>query len=116
MSPKRILFLQRAHPRDARARESLDAALVAAIFEQSVTVLFRDEGVLQLSAEHSPSDGEFPALIESLPEYGVQPVFACQHSLTRWGLEPDGLLLPVSVIGIEEQSALIAAQQAVIND
>jgi hypothetical protein len=43
-------------------------------------------------------------------------VFACQHSLSRWGLEPDSLLLPVSVIGIEEQSALIAGQHAVVND
>jgi len=117
MSRKRILFLQRAHPDDVRARESLDAALVAAVFDQSVAVLFRDDGVLQLMADAStPGRQALSTAVASLPEYGVEAIYACRRGLLERNVDVATLRLPVRVIDVAEQGDLIAAQQAVVND
>ena len=49
MTPKKILFLLRSPPyAGARAYETLEVLLVAAVFDQEVSVLFADDGVYQL--------------------------------------------------------------------
>ena len=56
MNAKRILFLLRSPPYAGPATyESLESLLVAAVFDQLVSVLFIDDGVYQLVRAQNPA-------------------------------------------------------------
>jgi tRNA 2-thiouridine synthesizing protein C len=120
MQPKRILFLMR-HPPSAtsHALEALEAALVAGVFDQHVSVLFADDGVWQLLADQ---DGvalqtrTVSRVVSVLPEYGIESLYVCRESLQRHGLSESDLVLRVQVLGKTEQQALIAGHGVVLND
>lgn len=120
MDTKRILFLLRQPPYgSSHALEALEAALVAGVFDQTVSVLFRDDGVWQLL------DGQDGTAVErrtvagvalALPEYDITGIYACADSLAQRGLDAGDLALPVTVVDATAQRALIAEQDAVVND
>jgi sulfur relay (sulfurtransferase) DsrF/TusC family protein len=51
-----------------------------------------------------------------LPQYDVNDIYVCGESLRRFGLGPDDLVLPVTVLDAAGQRALMAQQHAVVND
>jgi tRNA 2-thiouridine synthesizing protein C len=120
MATKRILFLLRQPPyANGHALEALETALVAGVFDQQVSVLFRDDGVWQLL------DGQNGALLDSrtigkvaqaLPEYGVGALYVCSRSLAERRLTTEDLVLPVTALDDARQVELLAAQDAVVND
>jgi tRNA 2-thiouridine synthesizing protein C len=120
MDTKRILFLLRQAPyATSHALEALEAALVAGVFDQQVSVLFSGDGVWQLV---SGQDGAILGrrtvgkVAQALPDYDISSLYVCAESLTQRHLESEDLVLPVTVLDAAEQSALIAAQDAVVND
>ena len=120
MDAKHILYLLRKSPySSSNAVEALESALVAGVFEQNVSVLFKDDGVWQLL------DGQKGAAIErrtvgkvmlALPQYDVEQLFACENSLNVRGLRLEDLALAVKSLSLDEQRKLIAQQDAVVND
>ena len=95
------------------------AGLVAGVFEQQVSVLFRDDGVWQLLENQSGealSPRTVGKVVQALPEYEVEDIYVCAESLAERGLKVEDLVLPVRVVSLSEQQALISAQQAVVND
>ena len=59
MKPKRILFLLRQPPyQSSRAIEAIESILVAGVFEQDVSVLFKDDGVWQLIKDQDGAKGD----------------------------------------------------------
>lgn len=118
MNTKRILFLLRRPPSDRPIPvEALQSAVVAAIFEQRVSLLIRDDGVLLL-APPTPDDSDqlLISTLESLQEYGITDVFVCRKSMNRLGVNDDALVIPATPIDGPAQAALIAAQDAVVSD
>jgi tRNA 2-thiouridine synthesizing protein C len=117
---KRILFLLRQPPYStSHALEALEAILVAGVFEQDVSVLFKDDGIWQLITEQDGVElgtRTVSKVLQALPEYEVSKLFVCADSLARHGLGPSDLVLPVASLTLAEQSALIKAQDAVVND
>jgi len=120
MKPKRLLFLLRQPPyATSHALEALESVLVAGVFDQRVSVLFRDDGVWQLltdqdgSALHARTIGK---VVQALPEYDVNALYVCADSLTARRLELADLVLPVTPLDGAGQRALLAAQDAVVND
>jgi len=120
MDSKRILFLLRQPPYgSSHALEALETILVAGVFDQQVSVLFRGDGVWQLLAEQ---DGALvqrrtvARVARALPQYDVTALYACAASLQARGLTPEDLSIPVSLLSYAEQQALIQAQQVVVND
>jgi tRNA 2-thiouridine synthesizing protein C len=120
MPSKRILFLLRHAPyATSNALEALEAALVAGVFDQRVSVLFADEGVWQLLVDQngdSLSTRTVSRVVSVLPEYEIDAVYACRDSLERHGLTSDDLVLPVRILDFAEQQALIGRHDAVLND
>ena len=97
MNERRFLCVFRRAPHtDAVLREHLDLALTIAAFEQSVELLFLDDGVYALVPDqHSfPGDPSSPAeLLAALPLYGLeQPPLVEEESLHERGLDKDALL------------------------
>lgn len=109
---KKILFLQRQSP-GIDAREALDAALVAGVFEQDVSLLFRDAGVLQLAGT---DDSEFDDLVRSLTDYGVEAVYVCSRSIELQSLDLGNLIVPATPLSANDQARLISTHDAVVND
>ena len=119
MTPKKILFLLRSAPyAGSRAYETLEALLVAAVFDQQVSVLFTDDGVYQLLKEQDPSGIESRSVgagLKSLSTYDVERVFASAQSLEARGVSMNDIDLPLDTLDADQISALIADQDAVIS-
>ena len=116
MTAKRILFLV-AHPpqRGALAFELLDALLVAAVFEQKVSVLFSGDGVYQLLDTGRPNR-DVARSYQALPTYDVNEVYVDKTAMRQRGLSVDALVLPARVLTRQGIRALIAAQDVVVPD
>ena len=119
MQSKRILFLLTKAPYcSARAVEMLESVLVAGVFEQAVSVLFKDAGVYQLlDGQDGAAVGQrtLGKMLQALPDYDVQRLFVCSASLERLGLAPADLCLPVQCLDQGEQRELVAGQDAVVS-
>lgn len=117
---RKVLFLMRQAPyATGHALEALEAALVAGVFEQRVSVLFSGDGVWQLvSAQSGEPLGQrtVSRVASALPQYDVTALFACADALRKRGLRADDLVLPVTIVDGAAQRTLLAAQDAVVND
>ena len=119
MRPKRILFLlTRAPYASARALETLESILVAGVFDQEVSVLFKDMGIYQLlNRQDGTAVGQRTVgkVLRALPEYEVDRLFVCKASMERLDLAQSDLYLPVDWLDHGEQRELIARQDAVVS-
>ena len=120
MDTRRILLLLRQPPYgSSHALEALETALVAGVFEQQVSVLFQGDGVWQLVDDQ---DGAalgrrtVGKVVKALPQYDITALFACAEALAARGLTAADLVLEVGMIDAAAQQALIADQDAVVND
>ena len=84
---KRVLLQFSQAPYSAHhTAEQLDAALVAAVFDMDVTLLFRGEGVwcLQSNQTASSTPGRsVEKMLRALPTYDITRVYACRDSVTE---------------------------------
>lgn len=111
MAAKRILILLR-HGDEHRLSEALDAALVAAVFDQSVTVLFREQAVETLCGAR-PSE-RILDIIRTMKDYGVHTLYVCSRSLSEQGLILN--LEHATPLAPADQARVIAAHDVVLND
>lgn len=120
MTAKRILFLLRQSPYgSSHAVEALESILVAGVFEQDVSVLFKDDGVWQLIKHQDGAElgtRTVAKVVQVLPEYDVSKLLVCAASLSERGLGPDDLVLSAQPVSLADQAALLAQQDAVVND
>lgn len=98
---KTLLFiLHRAPYGTSSLRDSLDAALAAAAFEQRVQLLFSGDGVLallpgqQADAIGSKDTGK---MLQALGYYDINEIYADAVSLEERGLDPAILAIAVTV-------------------
>lgn len=112
------LFVIRRPPFGGRpARESLEAILAFAAFDQPIAVLFMDDGVLHLLPNQDGSDiGHRPVsqLLSALPVYGVEKIYACQKSLSVHGIEPGELESATELVTDSQLGDHIANYQHII--
>ncbi|CAM2798831.1 sulfurtransferase complex subunit TusC [Shewanella loihica] len=98
---KKITIIFRHAPHgSAKGREGLDFALLSASFEQEVSLIFVDEGVLNLLPQQTPEAigaKDFLAAFKALPLYDIECVFACQQSLADYQLDESALAIPLEV-------------------
>ena len=120
MDTKRILFLLRQPPYgSSHALEALESVLVAGVFDQRVSVLFRDEGVWQLLDDQDGAGVDRRTLskvVQALPQYDVNDLYVCATAIAQRGLTEKDLSLAVTVLDEDAQRALLAEQDAVVSD
>lgn len=111
---KRILFvLQRAPYGNYATRETLDAALAAAAFEQEVQLLFCDDGVWNLLPTQNSSaihEKNIEKMLQALTYYDINSVFVDANSLQQRQLS--AAQLNISVKLVDEQSLPALYQHA----
>jgi len=114
---KRLTFISRGTPYGSgRAKACLDMVLSAAVFDQHVTLIFMDDGVLQLQREQAARNinaKDLGAALSALPLYDVDQIFVERESLTRRGLSLDQLAIEASLCDCARIADLIRSSDAV---
>jgi tRNA 2-thiouridine synthesizing protein C len=114
---KRYLFIiSRSPSGSSHALEQLEAAMVAAVFDAKVAVLFRDEGawcIQQHQAGAAIGQKTMTNVLAALPAYDVEELYVCADFLNTYQIQTEPTL-SVMPIRLPEQQALISACDVVI--
>ncbi|MGZ4959756.1 MAG: sulfurtransferase complex subunit TusC [Methylomonas sp.] len=115
---KKYLFVLRCLPHNGNhVQEALDMVLTTAAFDQEVSVLFADDGVLHLKKQQNSAAlglQDTAAVFRALEVYDVNALYVEIESLQDRGLELGDLLLPVQAIRRSEVNQLLRRQDVVI--
>jgi tRNA 2-thiouridine synthesizing protein C len=116
---KRFMYVNRKAPYGTiYALECLEVVLVAAAFDQDVSVVFLDDGVYQLKKGQDTTDigmKNFSKTYGALDDYDVEKIYVEKESLEARGLTPDDLVIPVEVMAAESLREIMAQQDVVIS-
>lgn len=116
---KKFMFVNRKAPYGTiYALESLEVVLIAAAFEQDVSLAFLDDGVYQLKKGHATKGIEikgFEKTYGALDDYDVNKLYVDQESLTARGLTADDLSVAVEVMSRAELGKLMDEQDVVLS-
>lgn len=119
MAHKSFLFLARKAPHGSgRCAEMLDAALIAASFDQQVHLAFLDDGVFQLIRQQQPGAIERTDLAATLLDLGdcdIDQVWVERQSLAERGLSESDLVIPATVIDRADLARLMAGVDIVVS-
>lgn len=97
--------------------ELIEAAMVGAVFDMQVSILFRDEGVWALldGQDAGPLEQRtFSKVLSALPAYEVDKLYVCSESLNQRGVSPDQFCIAATPLSVAEQQTLIAEHEAVL--
>ena len=115
---KRFLYVNRKAPYGTiYALETLETVLIAAAFEQDVSVVFMDDGVFQLKKEQNTTElgmKNFSPTFRALDGYDVEKLYVEKESMDARGLTEDDLVVPVEVLSSAELKDLMDAQDIVL--
>jgi len=116
---KKFMFVNRKPPYGTiYALESLEVVLIAATFDQDVSLVFVDDGVYELvKGQNSKAIGikNFSPTYRALEGYDVEKLFVERESLEARGLTEKDLLVPVEVLSSASLAALMAEQDVVLS-
>jgi tRNA 2-thiouridine synthesizing protein C len=116
---KKFMFVNRKAPYGTiYALESLEVVLIAATFDQDVSLVFLDDGVFQLKKGQQTKGIEtknFSPTYRALEDYDVEKLYVEKESLDARGLTTDDLLVDVTVLGSAEMGALMDEQDVVLS-
>ncbi len=116
---KRFMFVNRKAPHGSiYALESLEVVLIAAAFDQDVSLAFLDDGVFQLRQGQNAKALEmknFAQTYRALEDYDVERLYVEQESLAERGLSADELIVPVEVVDRARMGELMNQQDVVLS-
>ena len=98
--------------------EQLETAMVAATFEQEVSILFTGDGVLNLlpAKETKEVTGyNIEKMLLALPTFDVNDLFICERSLEQRQIGVFSLPKNATVITFEDQRRLIKTTDVVLS-
>ncbi len=103
--------------RDTHTFETIEAAMVGAVFDFSISILFIDDGVWALlDGQDAQSLGRrtIGKVISALPDYEVSDLYVCADSMRERDLEVSNLVLEAEPVSTEDQQSLIGEQDIVM--
>jgi tRNA 2-thiouridine synthesizing protein C len=116
---KRFMYVNRRAPYcTIYALECLEVVLVAAAFDQDVSVVFLDDGVCQLKKNQDTTGigmKNFSKTYGALDDYDVEKIYVEKESLEARGLGAGDLVIPVEVIAAADLREIMAQQDVVIS-
>ena len=119
MTTKKFMFVNRKAPYGTvYALESLEVVLIAAAFEQDVSLAFMDDGVYQLKKGHNTKGIEmkgFEKTYGALEDYDVTKLYVDQESLAARGLSAGDLCVPVEVMSRAALGKMMEEQDTVLS-
>lgn len=117
---KKILLINRHAPYGTNvAREALDAALAASVYDQDLSLLFMDDGVFQLINHQDAqtiNQKSFTAMLPVLPLYGIDKLYVHAESLRERGLKEEELVIKeIKLINNNEIGTLMTEQDQLLS-
>ena len=116
---KKFMFVNRKAPYGTiYALESLEVVLIAATFDQDVSLVFVDDGVYELTRGQQTKDigiKNFSPSYRALEGYDIEKLYVERHSLEQRGLTEKDLLVPVQVLDTQAMAELMAQQDVVLS-
>jgi tRNA 2-thiouridine synthesizing protein C len=116
---KRFMYVNRKAPYGTiYALECLEVVLVAAAFDQDVSVVFLDDGVYQLKKGQDTTDigmKNFSKTFGALDDYDVEKIYVEKESMDARGLTPEDLVIPVEVLTADGLNEIMNQQDVVIS-
>lgn len=116
---KKFMYVNRKAPYGTiYALESLEVVLIAAAFDQDVTLVFMDDGVYQLKKGHQTKGIEvknFQPTYRALDDYDINKLYVEQEALQARGLTEDDMCVPVQVMPRAQIGKLMAEQDVVLS-
>lgn len=96
MSKKILLISRQAPYGKSTAREAIDIALAASVYDQDIGILFMDDGVFQLLKNQQSNridQKNIASILPALALYGIENIYAHQESLNARAIRMDDLIL-----------------------
>lgn len=94
---KKILLISRQAPYGkSTAREAIDIALAASVYDQDIGILFMDDGVFQLLKNQQSQyidQKNIASILPALSLYGIENVYVHQESLDARTIKANELIL-----------------------
>ena len=116
---KRFMYVNRRPPYGTiYALECLEVVLIAAAFDQDVSMVFVDDGVYQLKKNQDTGGigmKNFSNTYRALDDYDVEKIYVEEESLINRGLTADDLIIPVEVVAASSLREIMAQQDVVIS-
>ncbi len=116
---KKFMFVNRKAPYGTiYALESLEVVLIAATFDQDVSLVFIDDGVYELvKGQQTKGIGikNFSPSYRALEGYDVEKLYVDRQSLEERGLTEKDLLVPVEVLDTAQMADLMEQQDVVLS-
>ena len=116
---KKFLYINRKAPYGTiYALESLEVVLIAAAFEQDVSLAFLDDGVFEIVKGQDTKGAEmknFSPTYRALEGYDIEKLYVEKESMEARGLTEDDLIVPVKVINRKEMADLMDSQDVVLS-
>ena len=117
--PKKFMLVNRRAPHGTiYALEALEVVLIAATFDQDVSMAFLDDGVYVLAKGQKTTGLEmknFSPTFRALDDYDVNKLYVERQSLEQRGLDAGSLLVPVQVLDAKQLGELMAQQDVVLS-
>ncbi len=115
---KKFLYVNRKAPYGTiYALESLEVVLIAAAFEQDVSLAFIDDGVYEIVKGQDTKGTEmknFSPTYRALEGYDVEKLYVEKESMEARGLTEKDFLVPVQVLTVGEMADLMESQDVVL--
>lgn len=112
---KKILLISRHAPYgSSTAKEALDVALAAAVYDQDLSLLFMDDGIFQLLKDQQGqkiNQKKISSILSALPLYDINKIYIHQESLKQRKIEDKDLLIENATILTNEQVSILLNHQ-----
>ena len=118
MAKKFMLVNRRAPYGSIYALESLEVVLIAAAFEQDVSLVFADDGVYQLKKgmqTKAIATKNFSPTYRALEDYDIDKLYVEAESLAARGLTAEDLVTEVKIIDAKTLAGLMEQQDVVLS-
>ena len=116
---KKFLYVNRKAPYGTiYALESLEVVLIAAAFDQDVSLAFLDDGVYQIvKGQHTKGIDvkNFSPTYRALEGYDIEKLYVEKESMEARGLKENDLIVPVKVMTSLEMAELMQSQDVVFS-
>lgn len=116
---KKFMYVNRKAPHGTiYALESLEVVLIAAAFDQDVSLAFLDDGVYQLKKGWNTKGIEvksFQPTYRALDDYDINKLYVEKEALEARGLTADDMCVPVEVLSRAEIGKLMETQDVVLS-
>lgn len=119
MSKKILLVSRHAPYGSSTAREAIDIALAAAVYDQNIGILFMDDGVFQLlknqQSQHIDQKN-IASILPALVLYGIENIYVHQESLAIRTITINELILnDLQLLNNKEVGDLLSQQDQLLS-